>query len=581
MGIDPDYFGQVPMFADLSDELLAQLAEEAGEVSLGAGEWLFREGDSADRLYVIRSGRLEIVDEGPPEVLIREMRRGQALGELALLTGRSRTASVRARRDAELIELGRDRFEALISDEPAFAVGLTRSMGSQLAANRAPALSRERPSTIAVFALDDGMSATDYAGRLTESFRLHSRVEQLSGDPERPPEEMALLLARAEESVDVVVLAAESPLPRDPWNEFCLREADLLVAFTAGRPSAAWAERLESLHGCELLGTGPGVSPEIVAALQPRDAQIAADQPALEYAIEVLARRISGKSLGVVFSGGGARAFAHLGVIEELEAAGLRIDRVAGVSLGSVVGAGVAMGRSAEELVELFRTGFIETNPTGDYSAPLYSLIRGRRTDDLLEGMFGQLRIEELEKRFFCLSCDLVARESVVFRTGRVKNAVLASLSIPGVFPPIPTPEGRLLVDGGVLDNLPVEEMARSNEGPIIAVDVTGQMEDFRRPVRPGVERLKRPLRRMLTGSENGLPRLAETIVRTVTVGSIDTSEAAGRHADLVIQPQVNGVGILEWNQLDRVREAGRLAARSALEDSPDWLDDYGGGNRR
>ena len=127
MTVSVEFFRQVPLFVDLSDELLGQLAREAGEVRLRAGEWLFREGDEADRLYLIRSGRLEVVDEGPPEILIRVLRRGEAVGELALLQGGTRTASVRVRRDADLIELSRDRFEALIAGEPSFAVGLTRA----------------------------------------------------------------------------------------------------------------------------------------------------------------------------------------------------------------------------------------------------------------------------------------------------------------------------------------------------------------------------------------------------------------------------------------------------------------------
>jgi NTE family protein len=226
-------------------------------------------------------------------------------------------------------------------------------------------------------------------------------------------------------------------------------------------------------------------------------------------------------------------------------------------------------------MVEAFRAGFLDVNPTGDYTIPVFSMIRGARTRSLLEGYLGERRIEELHRRFFCVSCDLVGREAVVHRVGRMRDAVLASLSIPGVFPPVVT-DGRLLVDGGVLDNLPVGTMAASGEGPVIAVDVTGEIGSFRKPGRPGIERLGRPFRRYVTGNDADVPRLAETIVRTVTVGSADTAEAARRHADLVIQPDVGGVGLLDWRQLDHVRLSGRQAARKALESNPGWLN----GNR-
>ena len=558
MSASPDFLRHVPVFANLADGGLSQLAEEATEVHLSAGDWLFHEGDDADGLFLILSGRLEVVDEGPPEVVIRELRRGDVLGELALLGRGLRTASVRARRDAELVGIGRDRFEQLIATEPSFALGLTRAIGSQLAANRRAPATDSRPGTILIVDLDERVGAAEYSRVFLGALAEYGTAAELALTAETRSDVMASALNRAEESSDHVILACTDAVNGNAWANFCLREADLVVAISGGKPAPGWADHAQSLRGCELFLAGSAFTPSQVSAFRPRQVRLLQGPSAIDEELAVLARRVSGNSLGIVFSGGGARAFAHVGVMEEIEASGLRIDRVAGVSLGSVVGAGVALGHSSDELADLFRVGFIETNPTGDYSFPLYSLIRGGRTRALLEGMLGNRNIEELGKQFFCLSCDLVSRESVVHRSGPVLDAVLASLSIPGVFPPIPTSEGRLLVDGGVLDNLPVKTMSMWGEGPIIAVDVTGQMGDFRRPVRPRIAELKRPVRRLLTGSEEGLPRLAETIVRTVTVGSIDTAEAARRHADLVIQPEVEGVGILEWGELERVREAGR-----------------------
>ncbi len=215
-------------------------------------------------------------------------------------------------------------------------------------------------------------------------------------------------------------------------------------------------------------------------------------------------------------------------MLEELDAAGSQFDRVAGVSLGSLVAASVAAGLHARGALRVVRARFVDTNPT-------QRLRHRRRTRcsaahkarRLLAEAFGERRIEELPLRFFCLSCDLIAREPVVHRTGRVVDAVYPSLAIPGVFPPVATPDGRLLVDGGVLDNLPVATMARTGEGPVIAVDVTGGAAISASSSSPLVDRLRTPVRRALTGSEAEIPRLGETIMRTVTVGSIDTAAAA------------------------------------------------------
>ncbi len=112
------FLRNVPVLAGLSDELLERLAGEVEEVQVRAGDWILREGETADSLFIVRSGRVEVIDEGPPEALIRVLRRGDVLGELALLREGTRSASARARRDTELLELGRAPFEALIQEAP-------------------------------------------------------------------------------------------------------------------------------------------------------------------------------------------------------------------------------------------------------------------------------------------------------------------------------------------------------------------------------------------------------------------------------------------------------------------------------
>jgi predicted acylesterase/phospholipase RssA/CRP-like cAMP-binding protein len=556
------FLRNVPVLAGLSDDLLERLAGQTQEVRVPAGGWVMREGDIADSLFIVRSGRVEIVDEGPPEAVIRILRRGDVLGELALLREGTRSMSARARRDVELLELGRGPFETLIQEAPSFALGLTRALGAQLAASRTPVAAAAPPQTIAVVGLDRGVAVQEVAERLGDALAAYGSVARLSsGD--------LGVIDQAERDADRVVLCADSD-PKQEWTAVCVREAHLVLALTSGTPDSAWMARPTALHGCELLVSGPSVPAGVVADLQPREVQVVAEEGRRQAAVEATARRLAGRSLGVVFSGGGARAFAHLGVIEELHAAGLRFDRVGGVSLGSLVAATTAMGLEPAAAFEAFERNFVSTNPTSDFTVPVFSLLRGGKTRRLLGEALGKRRIEELPLRFFCLSCDLVAREPVVHRTGPLAEAVWASLAIPGVFPPVATADGQLLVDGGVLDNLPVATMARTGEGPVIAVDVTGRMGPFARPRRPGIERVGQPLRRALTGTDAPVPRLGETIVRTLTVGSIDTIAAARLHADLVIAPEVEGVGMMEWRALDPVRELGRAAARRALAADPD-----------
>lgn len=189
---------QVSVLADLSDELLGGLAADAGHVRLKAGEWLFPEGEGAEILYVLVGGRVEVVAEGPPEVLVRVIRRGEVLGELALLHEDVRTASVSARRDSELVEVSRTQFEPLIREAPSFAIGLTRTMGARLAASRAPVHAPPPPHTVAVIGLEPAAAVDEVADLLAAARRDHGTVAHLRPEPERSPADMVALVDRAE-----------------------------------------------------------------------------------------------------------------------------------------------------------------------------------------------------------------------------------------------------------------------------------------------------------------------------------------------------------------------------------------------
>jgi NTE family protein len=263
---------------------------------------------------------------------------------------------------------------------------------------------------------------------------------------------------------------------------------------------------------------------------------------------------VTGRSVGLVLSGGGARAFAHVGVIEELLAAGIAIDRVAGVSMGAFVGALLAAGLEPDEIDHHCYQEWVRRNPASDYRVPRVSLIRGARVAAMLERLLPPA-MEDLVRPFLCVSTDLISGELVVHRRGPLPQAVGASMALPAFAPPVRL-DDRLLIDGGVLDNLPVATMAADGEGPIIASDVN-EPEDRH------LGRVKAPDRD---------PTLPETLFRLILLQTEDTQAAARQHAQLLISPEQDGVGRLEFHQLDRMREQGRRAAVRALETAPQEL---------
>jgi len=162
--------------------------------------------------------------------------------------------------------------------------------------------------------------------------------------------------------------------------------------------------------------------------------------------------------------------------------------------------------------------------------------------------------IEDLPRPFYCVTTDIITAELVVHRRGELVTAVGASMSLPGIAPPVVMGQ-RLLVDGGVLDNLPVVAMLEEQEGPVIACDVT---EPEQRTLAPG----------------EPPPRigLLDTLARVMLLGTADTEAEARRLADLVITPERGTIGRLEWHMLDEAVLSGRRAAIAALQNAPAGL---------
>jgi NTE family protein len=356
------------------------------------------------------------------------------------------------------------------------------------------------------------------------------------------------------------------------WDEFCVSRADRVIAVVAEPPdgSANWRPgggiRTESVAGSDLLGYGmsPG-SAELAGwmrLLSPTGVFVVSDRGDFRADVARIARRLSGRAVGVVLSGGGARAFAHLGVLEVLLEQGLIVDRVAGVSMGSFIGGMLACGYRGEAIDAHCYEEFVRRNPINDYTLPRHALIRGRKAEAMLERVFGEQRVEELARPFYCASINLRGSRLVIEREGPMVLAVGASMSLPLIAPPLRR-DGALLIDGSLLNNLPIEPMSATGEGPILAVDVklggepAGEGSDERDAT------AERPPR---------IPLLPETMARIALLSSANTDESARRHADLAITVRVPGVGLLEFHQIDVARAAGREAALATLEDAPPWL---------
>lgn len=573
----PGLLDSVPMLASVDEASRARLAERAERVTLTAGDWLFHAGAPADAMYLVASGRIEIVLEEPQEVIVRELAVGDSLGELALITGQPRSASVRARRDAVLVRISAEDFAAVM-DEGEVAAELLRYLAGQLQrSRRLDDSSKRTPTAVALVPLAPELPVDAVADAIVAELRRVRPAELLRPAPGEGCPEPAEVLDRMEQEGGQLVMIADDAAGEGDWSARCLRQADAVVLLGgAGAPPPAMATALAN-ERLEVHLMLPGaVLDDMPAAAAWLDAAggatvTRADDPAAGAA--AVGRRLAGRSVGVVLSGGGARGFAHLGVLAELLDQGILIDRVGGVSMGAVVGGLFATGRHPDELVEPLRRAFVEGKPLGDYTLPIYAFVRGGNARREFTRLFGDRQIEAQPREFFCASCDIFASQLVVHRRGSMLISIGSSAALPGIAPPIIDSSGRVLVDGGVLNNLPVEEMARSGHGPVIAIDVTAIERERELPPprfrRPRLRRCASLARRVVTAIDGPLPSGSETIFRSIVLGSEDTVAAARKHAILTISPEVQDMGITDFAAYEEIVERGRIAAREALAGAP------------
>jgi predicted acylesterase/phospholipase RssA len=270
-----------------------------------------------------------------------------------------------------------------------------------------------------------------------------------------------------------------------------------------------------------------------------------------------------------VISGGGARGFAHIGGIRALRKAGIQIDRIGGTSMGSIIAAMVAMGWDYETMLE--HASLFNYKP--DYTFPSVSLTAGGNVTKALRDGLGTSRIEDLHLTFFCISTDLRSSDQKVHRTGPLWKYVRASVSIPGLFPPI-VENGSIPVDGGIINNMPVDVMKSSDDiGRVIAFDVS------RSAALQGAISIDGTLSgwKVLTQRCNpfkkettNVPTLTDTLIQASLTKSAESIRRTKRSADFYIQFPVQQYGLLAFNQIADIAEVGYVCAKAKIEE---WRD--------
>lgn len=560
----------VGLFAELGASERAALAAELETHALKRGEVLVQQGDPADALYIVLSGRFAVTLEGRRDP-VTEIGPDQPIGEIAFLTGSARTATVTAMRDSLVLRLGRAEFDALTTKCPGIWRTLTSALSQRLAATTVsePPAPDPRPRTVTIIRAGSAPVPAPFIAALTAIFAAAAKtlVVDAAKITELLPKGVALdsteatqALNELESIYDYVIFIADNDLTA--WSQKAIRHTDLVlgVGTHAANPTpnrleklaaeflSAESRRLVLLHPTRMKVSGTSRWLRWRSVSMHHHVAIDTSED-----IERLFRFINGTALGFVACGGGALCAAHVGLYKALIESGLEFDIMGGTSAGAAMTGAFAMGKHPDDVDVGTHDIFVANRAMQRYTWPRYGLLDHTHYDAQLSRYFGGINIEDLWIPYFAVSTNLSSYELHRHDRGDLFEAIRASGSIPVLLPPVYTKDGEMLVDGCLLDNVPIRTMHEIKSGPNVVVSFhIPELQRF------DVDYAKLPSRsELIRMSLNPLararlpdaPGLTTVLMRSLMANRDDFNRQLKSGDTLLVPPIPDDMGILDWSR--------------------------------
>ncbi|KAL1505382.1 hypothetical protein ABEB36_004962 [Hypothenemus hampei] len=511
---------------------------------LESGRAVYRQDDDSDSTYIVLSGRLRsvITDKNGKKELVGEYGKGDLIGVVEMVTQTKRSTTVIAVRDSELAKLPEGLFNVIKLRFPIVVTRLINLLGHRILGSwKKPAISGHthhrnstldsRPSqinfsTVAIVAASDDVPLTAFSYELYHCLTAIGPTLRLTSDVIKktlgvtimdPNNEYRLSSWLAQQEDRHKISLYQCDLTVSAWTQRCIRQADciLIVGLGENHPSLGKVEKeLERLairtqKELVLLHKEGGKPKNTIGWLNIRSwvsshhhivcpnrvfarksqfrinelySKVCATDPNIHSDFSRLARWLTGKSVGLVLGGGGARGSSHIGMIKAIQEAGIPIDMVGGVSIGAFMGALWCQERNITTVTQKAREWCMKMTQWWrqilDLTYPMTSMFSGRDFNQTIKGTLGDTYIEDLWIPYFTVTTDITSSCMRIHTHGSLWRYVRASMSLSGYMPPLCDPQdGHLLLDGGYTNNLPADVMRSMGADHILAIDV-GSVDD-------------------------------------------------------------------------------------------------------
>lgn len=569
------------LFGNLDEGLITQILENGKSLELETGTFLFHQGDKDNSLYIVISGRfraLAKLDDGVLHAL-GDIGEGEPIGEFALFMAEPRSASVVAIRKSIVLELKENQYLDIVSKHPEFSSKLTRFVVNRLRRNSLQQHLETSAKNIAVINLQSDNDISEYTEAVKNEFEsLNVSIQILDHESHANLETQTMYDTLEEHKGLNFLVCSDGDLN---WSKQCIIYADLVVLatdFYADSDIQAIEKHLD-LYSQNILN-----KKIYLLLLHPEKAKFPENTRRwfvdrkidlhIHYRknhdrdIRRFSRILANKAIGLVLGGGGAKGFAHLGVIKALVEEGVAIDFLGGTSAGALYGLTAAFCDFDKNEIDFYSKDSAQSKlTTNDFTFPVVSFMSGKKMSNYLKKMMGETHLEDFWVGSYCVSTNYSNATSRVHDRGIAWKQIEASIAIPGIYPPVVI-DNQLHVDGGVVDNLPIETMYKYPVSHIIAISLTqlkSQPVDFDET--PSARSI---LWDKITGKKKyRLPSITSILVNSLTLNSRQKQEMSKSGVAIYLEMDLKGIGMMDDTKWKEIVQKGHDQMIEALRKTP------------
>jgi len=552
------------IFASLEDDVLKKISEQCEVIHLKKNKILFRQGEVSDSLYVLVSGKIFVflTPEKKHKKFIAEILPGQTLGELAALSNEPRSTTTKTAEDCTLLQLSGKVFTDICLQYPKVSFAVINSFIT-------------RSDSLVKFITEEGNARkhivllpahADTAlallqKKLTAILSNHSKITLISDQQSfASASDVETWINTEERKGNTIIYALYST--DSLLAKACLEYVDMIYIVAEAGSDIFLNKKVR-----EILQTYQyKIKPELILLHQKHKSLPKNTKPWLKlyrfnlhHHIRIhhapdwqrLLRFMHNKAVGVVLGGGGLRCWAQLGALKALHEAKIPIDIIGGTSAGSIVSAFYALHETFEDrrldlrrLSEATRKAISLKNLTW----PAVSLFNGEDYTRCLQSIFAKVKIENLWLPAFFISCNLMMNKQMITRSGSLWRSIRSSTSVPAIFPPL-TKRGKIYLDGGILNNLPVDVMQKiiGHANTTIAIELTRGGENNHHYDFPTILPFWKTLFAKLgiAFKKYSFPPFVETFLQSLLAGASAKQRENAALADILVAPDLSHFGLL------------------------------------